>query len=375
MQAGWFNGFVVSVLERLYRARLWLLGVVVTVAGLGLLELGHIVRGSGWLSVLPVTELGATLTATGLLAVFFEFVIRKLNEERIADLLRSVVHDETAALAGTVVDAVAAPVEVLRTLPVERLHSLAVDVLAVVLRDRELAAEIFSDVQQQVLAAPERWRNVAATVDLSPWDGGPVTGVGAMFVATVRWEYKVVPSLSELRCVAVSDPDEYRRLLRDPAVTSVWLVGEASTLHAGARESFELVQVTVDDQACPIRHTERAGSQLYTAALPTGGPGREVTVAYTYRALVQQLGHAVFINIPRPARGLRVRMNYSRTGIRQATVWDFITSAHNPRVTVSPSTVPTRSVDVGFDGWVFPRAGIVLSWVLDTEVTPEPLPA
>jgi hypothetical protein len=45
-----------------------------------------------------------------------------------------------------------------------------------------------------------------------------------------------------------------------------------------------------------------------------------------------------------------------------------IASAQQPRTLRSPTSVPARSVDVGFDGWVFPKSGVAFVWVLTSEV-------
>ena len=52
--------------------------------------------------------------------------------------------------------------------------------------------------------------------------GGMVpSGDGAMFVATVRTNYRVLPLSPTVRFACVSDTDEYRELLRDPSSTLV----------------------------------------------------------------------------------------------------------------------------------------------------------
>jgi hypothetical protein len=91
-------------------------------------------------------------------------------------------------------------------------------------------------------------------------------------------------------------------------------------------------------------------------------------LAYTYRVLAQRHGHLLYVDVPRPSKGLRVQFRYGNAAIRQATVVDFIASAHTPRVERSPASVPGQSTGVGFDGWVLPRAGVALAWTLDDEI-------
>jgi hypothetical protein len=84
--------------------------------------------------------------------------------------------------------------------------------------------------------------------------------------------------------------------------------------------------------------------------------------------LVQRHGHLLYLDLPRPTKGLKVQFNYSDAGIRRVNTLDFIASAQPARVENTPDSVPARSVDIGFDGWIFPRSGVAFVWVLEDEV-------
>jgi hypothetical protein len=72
------------------------------------------------------------------------------------------------------------------------------------LGDQALAQDVYTDLRDQVINSPERWHDVDVDVSLSPWNAGPAAGSGSMFVATVRWEYRVVPVQSTMRFACVS---------------------------------------------------------------------------------------------------------------------------------------------------------------------------
>ena len=71
------------------------------------------------------------------------------------------------------------------------------------------ALAAYTDLRDQVIRALERWRDVKASVALSPWTDGPATGAGSMFVATIRWEYRVRPTTPTVRFACVADRDEF----------------------------------------------------------------------------------------------------------------------------------------------------------------------
>jgi hypothetical protein len=205
-------------------------------------------------------------------------------------------------------------------------------------------------------------------VALSPWTDGPETGAGSMFVATIRWEYRVRPATPTVRFACVADRDEYRELLRDPTTVSVWYFGHPTGIDAASRDAFELVQCAVNGTDRPIRRTQRKGSQLYTSTIPETTADEEITISCTYRVLVQRHGHLLYLDIPRPTKGLQVQLWYGDCGIRRVNTLDFIASAQEPRILRSPASVPTPSVEVGFDGWIFPKSGVAFVWVLEDEL-------
>ncbi|HEX3786108.1 MAG TPA: hypothetical protein VHX38_41200 [Pseudonocardiaceae bacterium] len=84
--------------------------------------------------------------------------------------------------------------------------------------------------------------------------------------------------------------------------------------------------------------------------------------------LVQRHGHVLYLDLPRPTKGLKVQFSYGDVGIRRVTTLDFIASSEPTRVEQAPASVPARSVDIGFDGWIFPRSGVAFVWVLEDEL-------
>lgn len=356
------------LLEDLYKARLQLIAVVLTVIGALLMIAARSVA-SDWLTVVPLDEIGSAMFTTGLLAVAFEYIDRKDGDRRAMQRLRSTLREEAPAIRDAVLEGFASSPEALSNVASpQTIDRIATNALALRLGDPALAADVYGDIRKQVIRAPERWRDVRVSVVLSPADAD-LAGANALFVATVRWEYRVRPATSVMRFACVSDLDEYRELLLDPTITSPWYFEPLADLDASSRKAYELLQFTVDGQYRPVRRTQRKGAQLYTASIAHDGESQdEVLVSYTYRVLVQQAGHLLYLDVSRPTKGLHVQFWYGDTGIRFVNALDFIASAEQPRVVRAPRSVPTPAIDIGFDGWVFPRSGVAFVWVLDAEM-------
>ena len=95
------------LLDQLYKTKLQLLAVILTVSGVALLVVAHWIDVSHpphWLTNLPLTDLGSALFTTGLLAVAFEYIDRKDGESRTRQQLREVLRDEAPAIRDAVYD-------------------------------------------------------------------------------------------------------------------------------------------------------------------------------------------------------------------------------------------------------------------------------
>lgn len=361
-------------IEQIYETKLQLIAVVSAGGGIVLLTLAHWFSQPGmpaWLTQLPVAEAGSTLFGTGLLAIFFEYADRKHGDQRTDERLRQAIRTEAPAIRQAVLDSFAFNAESLRGLASpETLDHVAAGALGLRLNDANLAAELYTDLRDQVIGAPERWHDVNVAIALSPWTAGPSKGLQSMFVTTVRWQYRVAPAGPTMRFACVSDLTEYRDLLRDPTVAFAWYLGAASGVDASSLPAFELLELSVDGKPLRIRRTERPGSQHYTVNLGRNATdGREVTVVYTYRVLLARHGHLLYLDLPRPTKGLNVRFDYKDAGIRRVNTLDFVASAKPSTVEVTPPSVPDRAVTVTFNGWIFPRSGVAFVWSLNSETS------
>ncbi|MBO3752151.1 hypothetical protein J5X84_39335 [Streptosporangiaceae bacterium NEAU-GS5] len=360
-----------DALHRLYQTKLTLLATLCTVAGIALLVLAHWsdgVTGWEWLDLLPATDIGSALFTTGLIVVAFTYIDKEDAETRAVARLRTVLGDAAPAIRDAVIEGFAFNADDLaQVASPETLDQIIRNSLAIQLGDKQLARDVYADLRQQVLQAPERWHDVQVTITLAPWTDGPPSTHNPMFIATARWEYRVRPTSSVLRFACVGDQAEYRELLADPTTTSVFHFEPVAGLDAASSAAFELTQCTVDGQEQSIRRTQRAGAQIYTVHLgeqsSAGHP--EVQLSYTSRALIQQRGHLLYVDIGRPSKGLKIDFQYGGCGIHHVSVLDFIAGARQPHVLHTPRSIPTPAVQVSYNGWVFPKSGVAFVWALE----------
>ncbi|HEY3684230.1 MAG TPA: hypothetical protein VGL93_14435 [Streptosporangiaceae bacterium] len=364
-----------NALQRLYKTKLAFLATVATVFGIVLLLLAHWTWGTAhwpWLVALPITDIGSALFTTGLIAIFFQYIDQQDAETRATQRLRRVLAEEAPAIRDAVIQGFDLKADdIAKVASPATLDRITKNCLTLQLGDRRLAEDLYTDLRQQIIRAKERRYDVHVSVALSPWDDGPAQGSDAMFVATVRWEYRVTPLSPVMRFSCVSDMSEYRELLRDPSSTVAWYFEPAAGLTAASTESFELAQFTVDGKPRPIRRAKRRRAQTFTVStgVAEAAETRSAQVAYTYRVLVQRHSHLLHLDTGEPTKGLKVEFWYGDCGIRYVNMLDYIASAQEPRISRTPDSIPTRSAEVAFDGWVLPKAGVAFVWVLENEVS------
>ncbi|MFK4102923.1 hypothetical protein ACI2L1_23115 [Streptomyces sp. NPDC019531] len=363
-----------SPLERLYKTKLALLATVATVVGIALMLLAHWANGNApwdWLDNLPVMDIGSALFTTGLIAIFFEYIDQADAEARANQRLRKVLVEEAPAIRDAVVDGFAfAPESLTNVASKQTLDRIVENTLGIQLGDKELAADAYRDLKEQIIGARQRWEDAHVSVALAPWKKGPASGNGSMFVATVVWEYRFIPSSPVLRFSCVSDLDTFRELSVDPTSTAAWYFVPIRDLDASSPDAFELVQVAVNGKPLRARRSVRKDGQVFTCNLDDEvSRNDEVTISYTYRVLVQRHGHTLHLDLAQPTKDFRAELWYGDCGIRRMNVIDYLSGPRQPRYRHLEASDPSPSVEVAYEGWTFPKGGVAFVWVLDEELS------
>ena len=146
----------------------------------------------------------------------------------------------------------------------------------------------------------------------------------------------------------------------------MWYRRPVPGLAASDPEVFALEQFTVNGTPVPFtRQVEDAG-QIYIVDLGTAviTDDKPVVIAFRFRSLVPRNGHVFHLNIDRPTKGLDVELSYDADAIERVRLMDFASRGDGGRVSEEPQSAVVR---YRYDGWLFPRAGLVFAWTLHNE--------
>lgn len=359
-----------DLLSRLYRTKTAFIATMLAVIGLVLIAAGHHSEQAvtwQWLNGWPVTDIGTGLFTTGLLGVGLQYFLDEDKERLDNERLRRAIANSVPAMRDAVIQGFAfEPADIARVATPEVLDQIITNGLALRLGDAGFARDVYDNLQQQAIGVPERLHDARISLHLSPLPAGRGTAKGRapLFVATVRWESSLHPKYQTRRFSCVSDREEFRGLNQDTAANSAWYVGPRTGLAAADRETFELMDFTVDGTPKKISRTSKQGSQTYSVNL---GPevlqsADRVTVAYTYRTVVAVNEHLLQLRVDQPTRGLSIELDYGSTDIDHINVLDFIAGSEPVRIARSSANVPERVITVEYDGWAFPRSGVAFVW-------------
>lgn len=253
------------------------------------------------------------------------------------------------------------------------LDDIATNALALRLGDRQFAQEIYNDVRDQAIRAPERWYDVEVSIRLSSIDERDTVGV-PRFDVTIQWEYTVTPTHPVQRFACVSDRAEFRDLVSDVPSTSTWFMTPRPGFDASQRDAFELLSFSVDGEERTIRRTARKSGQTYMASIGEEfvRAGKPVRIRHLYRVITPQSGHCIFVEIAQPSRGVSLQLDYTQAKISNLIVTDLVSSRQKTLISRLPPTVSGKVVTVDLPGWVMPRAGFTFVWTLSDEAASTP---
>lgn len=352
-----------SLLRRLYKTKFVLVSFVAAIAGAVLMLV------AGWPSWQSLAALiGGALFTVGVVLIGFQYIGNEDADQLADERTNKAVTAAAPAFVASVVNAMAhTPEEILGITAPEVLDHVIRNSLTARLHDRELATDVYTDLYEQVVRTDERWKDVHVDVTLTPWSAKQSRGEEPMFIATVKWEYRATPASRSLRMACVSSLEDYQSLSRDPDIAETWQFKPTRTLDGASVEAFDLLQVAVDGEVRPTRRSTRRGAQFYSAELGDV-VGHDVAISYTYRTLVRQNGHLLRVEPARPTKGISIRLNYAGCGIKFVNVLDYIAGARAARVEDLPPSDPAPSVQVSYDGWIFPKSAVAFVWGLDREV-------
>ena len=366
---------VLPLYRRLLKTKAALLAVSFTLIGILLIMLNAWLATLSlgdwsWLHHLPLDEVGGPLLGAGLVSTILDYSYRRDQEDvAIQRTQQAIVDLSPAKLWSVLCEGLALhPAELARLTTPKQLDDAAAAIMAQRLGDEQFAREIYADIRDQAIRAAERWYDVEARVRLSTAVERSTAGTPLLDVA-VEWEYTTVPSGSERRFACVSDRAAYNALRGDIPATSTWFMAPRPGMDARSRESYELLELTVDGRPQPIRRTVQATGQTYRVQLDDAAQsGKPVRIRQIFRTSTPAWGHRLFFELPQPARNMSLAVDYTNTPIADIRVSDTVATFQPSQLVRTPEAAVGKVVSLNARGWLLPKTGFAVTWTLESEL-------
>lgn len=359
-----------SPIHRLRRAKAALLAVSLTLAGVLILMgnawLGQINLGAwAWIKAVPLGELGGALLSAGLIGSIVDYSARRDQDEATSRRFRQILSEQAPTIRDAVIEGFRFDTaDVRRIATPQLLDELAENSLGLRFGNADFGREVYRDIRHQAISAEERWYDARIDATLGIPRGRSYAPT-SFFDFRVRWDYTVVPKHRFRSFVIVSDRARYEQLAAERGPTSVWFHRPTPGIDITNPELFSLDHFSVDGKPLAIQRHVDAVSQSYVVDLGEAAvsQAKPVVVSFAFHTRVPRDGHVVHINIDRPTRGLAVDMRYDDE-ISRLRLMDFASRGDGGHISDDPAA---RSSHYRYDGWLFPRAGLVYAWTLTAE--------
>lgn len=360
-----------NFLTRIYRLKLLVLGLTFLILSI-LLSLT-----ADWLSstdaphqlTAVINALSDVLLVTGAIGLAVDFFTGRdkdaADTERTRTVLKELTPDFTeAVLKGLAVD----KSDLERIASPELLDDIATNALSLRLGDDQFAREIYTDVRDQAIRAPERWYDVDVNIRLSSIDERSTYGA-PRFDVLVKWEYTVVPSHPVQRFACFSDRDELHDVVAGTPGTIPWLLPDRPGVDATARDFFDVLEYRIDGEPQNIRRSVRKRGQVFTVTLGEElvKAGKPLRISYVFKTISPKDGHRLYLELTQPTHGLSLKLDHTDTDIARMSVTDLVTSAALPIVAEMPKQAEAKIIAIDLPGWLLPRAGFAFVWTLLSE--------
>lgn len=362
-----------GLLARIYRLKLIITGIALAFLGVLTSLLASWLDKSGsvdHLVVAIVQGLSDVFLVTGAIGIATDFITGRAKDEADDERTSAAVMRAAPAFVAAVLHAIASSPEDLKLVATpELLDTIASNALGLRLDDPEFAREIYTELIDNVVRAPERWSDVDVRLRLSSIDERSTKGA-PRFAVTVTWEYTTVPNGPVQKFACTSDRDEFHELVSDVPSTSTWFMTPRPGFDASQRETFELLQYSVDGEERKITRRERQSSQTYSVKIGDDilAEKRAVRIRHVYRTIAAKHGHLLMLTVAQPSKGLTLSVDYTDTDIATLRVSDYVSSASRPRLSQLPDKTEAREITMDVPGWLLPQTEVSFVWTLSGEV-------
>lgn len=322
-----------------------------------------------WLRNIPWGTFASTSLGTLLISIGFEFYLRDISEFRLGENLRKIQSDSNRRLVESIrAKVLLDPEAVKHCLSSEIADQMLLAILEEQTGDSLYAKEAFGTLAYQLRGYHRRAFDYRCRITFRPDDdsGNP----SLYYQCFVELSYTGVLPAASFKFVEVSSVDEYNQLLLDSSYEVRAIRVPTLTYPKGDERGFNISYVRVNGQDLEVRPLDIDERLAFIASSHKIEEliGQTVRISYQYMTKVEKTSHVFMYSVTHPTRSLVIEFDYGSVDIGRVNVNDFFVSMRQPDVCWPTSQNVPQVIRVAVDDWIFPKSGVLLSWVLCSEM-------
>ena len=332
----------------------------------------HSQQSWSWFRRIPWEALGSAALSVVLIAFGYEWYVRRESREELDDSLTDFADRMRAHLIEDIQRSLVLNPQSLKELVSDSvLDQVILAGLERKIGDAVLARESYENLLDRLLSYERRFTNYRCKITMGPVSKSYEPAVAERYYeAYVDMRYDTPLLRTEHWFAAVNNIEEYNHLLLDPAWELRCIRPPTTRFPAGDEHAFTLHFFRINGIDMEITKAKRGGFAGYVARGDDLARlvGHQVTFEYRYSTKMEKTGHVYMQTVVVPTRNVTMEFEYGLVDIGRVNVFDFFVSRRPASIRVARSPDDPRSVGVELDDWVFPKSGVLFSWVLASEM-------
>jgi hypothetical protein len=370
------------MLNAIQKLKLWFAFLALFLITIFFYYLDNLLKGSIsnewiWLRTIPWQSLAGTTFGILVIAIIYEWYIRKENEQKLNETLQQLFDAQEEIISKHFSRIILTHPDLLKNLfAPDVVDDFIRAALEVRFAESELGKETYNTLIHPLLISKERRNNYRCKINLRTIrDNNIVNDIKQKYYdGYIDVKYESVLNKDIFLFTCIPSMEEYKKLLTDPIWEYRWVVEPTKDFPVANESVFDIEFVKVAENILSLRKEIIDGKIVITAENSElrSLMGKPVTIEYRYKTKVLKRGHVLMINLPCPTKNVVVEFDYSDTDISYVNIINLLTSNTGSAIRYNPhhhTPLSPQKIEVEVSEWVFPQGGIVFGWVLHVEMT------
>lgn len=320
----------------------------------------------------PFPALADACLTSAIVGFTFELLIRNEADAGLENMLDESLQKQSLGIVEAIPKSLLLRRDVQRELVKgPKLEEVILSALQSRLLDDSMGEGIFQGIIRKAITYDEKWSNYRYEIfveDILDEEVPELIRV-EFFDVIMRISYDTELRKTSFRFTCAGSIEQFNNLMRSSEYEVKWLMPHHEQFSKPSEQTFQVLQLSVDDQPLPIR-TETIDDRFEVICEQpdlTNKLGEKVRISYTFKVKAYKIGHMISTTVVCPTYDVTIEFNFAKASIDYVDVLDYFVSSRNPSIRYIPSSHKPYKITVELKEWAFPKGGAIFVWSLKEE--------